>query len=191
MPNVWAPIASANSIIAVAMSSTLSSSGPSASDWPYPGVSGAIGTIDASLDRFILGDQINHIGVSTYTLRILAVQGGNVYESISSFAGDGGSIWHSFAASNLTVNDFGLFSSSNLVGADFTSHPDFSGGPITFGFAMARGGTTIPFNDVLRADNFDLTINGAVPEPAAWTMMLAGFGGLGAAMRRRRRATAG
>jgi len=33
-------------------------------------------------------------------------------------------------------------------------------------------------------------INGAVPEPASWALMLLGFGGIGLAMRRRRRNTA-
>lgn len=34
-------------------------------------------------------------------------------------------------------------------------------------------------------------IQSAVPEPATWAMMLFGFGGMGAALRRRRRATTG
>jgi hypothetical protein len=34
-------------------------------------------------------------------------------------------------------------------------------------------------------DNVKLTVDAGVPEPAAWAMMLAGFGLVGAAMRRR------
>ena len=34
----------------------------------------------------------------------------------------------------------------------------------------------------------ELSYNGGVPEPAAWAMMLAGFGLVGAAMRRRQTA---
>jgi hypothetical protein len=42
-----------------------------------------------------------------------------------------------------------------------------------------RGGATITFQSG--------TNNGAVPEPAAWTLMLIGFGGLGLALRSRRK----
>jgi len=34
---------------------------------------------------------------------------------------------------------------------------------------------------------FYTPVTGAVPEPATWAMMLLGFGGIGAAMRRRRK----
>ena len=36
-------------------------------------------------------------------------------------------------------------------------------------------------------NNANISANGAVPEPATWAMMLVGFGGVGMAMRRRRR----
>ncbi len=38
-------------------------------------------------------------------------------------------------------------------------------------------------------DNINVTaVRGAVPEPATWAMMIAGFGAVGVAMRRRQRA---
>jgi hypothetical protein len=141
-----------------------------------PGTMGAIGTINASLDRYATAGQSS--GVANYSLRILAAQGGNLYEDIASFPGDGGSVWNTLSQTGITANDFGLFSSSDLAGADFTSHPNFSGGPITFGFAMYRGGTTIPYDTTVRADNFSLEIS-AVPEPATWAMLLLGFAGIG------------
>ena len=40
-------------------------------------------------------------------------------------------------------------------------------------------------------DNISVTaVNGAVPEPATWAMMLIGFGAIGASMRRRSKLTA-
>jgi PEP-CTERM motif len=41
-------------------------------------------------------------------------------------------------------------------------------------------------NTIFFDTHTDGTFTTAVPEPATWAMMLAGFGGLGAAMRRRR-----
>ncbi len=38
--------------------------------------------------------------------------------------------------------------------------------------------------------NFEVAVNGAVPEPATWTMMIAGFGLVGGAMRRRKTSVA-
>jgi hypothetical protein len=75
-------------------------------------------------------------------------------------------------------------------------------GPVTFdslGGALVADGTrysmpggagslaTIQDNGLTRygAGSF---LGGAVPEPASWAMMLVGFGGLGAVLRRRRRA---
>jgi len=41
-------------------------------------------------------------------------------------------------------------------------------------------------NRVMAIDNINLSHAAAVPEPATWAMMLLGFGGIGAAVRRRR-----
>jgi hypothetical protein len=139
-----------------------------------PGTTGAIGTINALLDRYAGGS----IAIGSYTLRILVVQDNKLYEAISSFPGDNGNVWHTLSTTGITANDFGLFSQSDLAGADFTSHPDFSGDPITLGFAMYRAGTTFEYDTTLRADNFSLEIS-AVPEPATWAMMTLGFAGVG------------
>lgn len=37
--------------------------------------------------------------------------------------------------------------------------------------------------------SLDNAVTGAVPEPATWAMMLLGFGGMGVALRRRKRST--
>ena len=66
---------------------------------------------------------------------------------------------------------------------------------ITFGPAYTDAALTTPdvrfvaFDNVVYTGHPDV-VAGGVPEPAAWTMMVAGFGGLGALIRRRRRAIA-
>jgi hypothetical protein len=50
-------------------------------------------------------------------------------------------------------------------------------------FAAGAGGTTLQ-----TVDNITLNGVGGVPEPSAWALMLAGFAGLGGALRARRRA---
>jgi hypothetical protein len=58
-------------------------------------------------------------------------------------------------------------------------------GPLTTDIKLVFHDTipSQPFNNAFEFDNVKL---GAVPEPAAWMTMLAGFGIIGAAMRRRR-----
>jgi hypothetical protein len=52
--------------------------------------------------------------------------------------------------------------------------------------ALLPDGTSIdPYNGGFKPENWSVT----VPEPAAWALMLAGFAGLGAAMRAARRRT--
>lgn len=63
---------------------------------------------------------------------------------------------------------------------------------------LARGGTTLALEASFQnfnggAESFaivNLRSPGAVPEPGTWAMMLLGFGAIGGAMRRRRRASA-
>lgn len=79
----------------------------------------------------------------------------------------------------------------NLLGT--ISAPDT--GPIGTGASLnlsLSGIHSVRFfsnNRTVGFDNFefgDLTVGGAVPEPATWTMLIAGFGTVGFAMRRRR-----
>ncbi len=84
----------------------------------------------------------------------------------------------------------GVFS-SNLIGnadfipLDFTYHSTVSlGANDVFGFFLSPG--AVDSHDIT-ALNF--TVNNGVPEPATWMMMLAGFGAIGLAMRRRQRIT--
>lgn len=57
----------------------------------------------------------------------------------------------------------------------------------TAGSMKAYAGTTSADNIGPVIDNFRVSVNPAVPEPATWAMMLLGFGAVGSAMRRRSR----
>ncbi len=81
-----------------------------------------------------------------------------------------------------------LFSATNSAAFGYTN---FSTNAIASGVST---GLTFNFQhdpSFFRLDNVSVTaVNGAVPEPATWAMMLIGFGAIGASMRRRRKITA-
>lgn len=161
-----------------------------------PSASGEITSLSASLDRYfdpsIDGAPLN---VGSYTLRVLALQDGDLYQSIFTFGpfGAPGGDWHTLSQANILASDFKLFDPNNFGAAGTTTGLDFGGSAITFGFAMRASGAvdgngqplTLPTAGVLRADNFAIEV-AAVPEPATWAIMTAGFGLLGGVLRRRR-----
>jgi hypothetical protein len=162
-----------------------------------PSSQGAITALSASLDRYfvpILND--SPINVGSYSLRVFAEQGGNLYQAIYTFGptNQPGGDWYTGSQSSLLASDFKLFDPANFGANGTATGLDFSGGAITFGFAMRAAGAVDgngnpvdgPASGVLRADNFRIAIN-AVPEPATWAMMIAGFAIAGAAARRRGR----
>lgn len=58
----------------------------------------------------------------------------------------------------------------------------------SYGPGLSSGNSIgLGFDGPSHADNFGGAATGGVPEPASWTLMLLGFGGLGAALRTRRR----
>ena len=88
---------------------------------------------------------------------------------------------------------------NGLFGGDLLASQSFSGQG-SESYVSSLSGLTGKFSEttkyVIRVGNGAASLNdtinissGAVPEPATWAMMLAGFGFIGAALRQRRRAT--
>ena len=161
-----------------------------------PSVSGAITSLDFSLDRF--ADPTNGgqaVGVGSYSLRLLAQQDAQLYQAtfISGPFGAPGGTWHSLLQNGIAASDFSTLDATNFTGSGAVGGLNFGGDAITFGFAMRGGGTisTLDQTNDLRADNFLLSVNSATaPEPASWAMMIIGLAGVGGAMRWRRRPAA-
>jgi hypothetical protein len=101
---------------------------------------------------------------------------------------------------NLAQNGLGGFGSSTDGDFAYMSAPGLTGYELTTSLGpIAVTGTAIQHVETSGGDlafstfsdtTFVANAGGGVPEPAAWAMMLVGFGGLGAVMRRRRAAAA-
>ena len=165
-----------------------------------PTVSGAITSLDFALDRFsnpTNGGQGSLVG--SYSLRLLAVQDGQLYQAtfVSGPFSQPGGVWQALAHTGILAGDFSTLDASNFTGSGVAGGLNFGGDAITFGFAMRSSGavdssgapSTFDQTSDLRADNFALTINAAdaVPEPESWALMILGLGVVGAAARTRRR----
>lgn len=95
------------------------------------------------------------------------------------------------------LQDYGTFSNPSGVRVDiYNIPPAFAMTDFTFFFdAYSAGSITFSFQDFgndnvgVVIDNLSLDVS-AIPEAGTWAMMIAGFGLAGAAMRRRRAATA-
>ncbi|HLZ77595.1 PEPxxWA-CTERM sorting domain-containing protein [Phenylobacterium sp.] len=122
----------------------------------------------------------------------------NLYSSGTVAADHGGGYTFSpdvsVTAGNIYVAYLSVFGANN-DGQGATVMPTGSrgGGFNYFVWNNSNGGPTSSswnyFGD-FGDGRLDYTVGGAVPEPATWAMMLVGFGGLGALMRRSRRAAA-
>jgi hypothetical protein len=112
--------------------------------------------------------------------------------SVSSFQFD----WGSLDAYN-TLTIFSSDGTSSVIpGTTFTNaangdqHAPGTNGLFT---VVGSGGTTFTGIELTSSQNsfeIDNLAVGGVPEPSVWAMMLVGFGGMGAAMRARRKQTA-
>lgn len=80
------------------------------------------------------------------------------------------------------------FSQFSIGFAAFSITSGFTAGVNTIDFIVHNGGTD-PNPTALRVEMTG-SAGAGVPEPASWAMMLAGFGGVGALMRARRRVSA-
>jgi PEP-CTERM motif len=122
------------------------------------------------------------IGSDNILSQTFADVAGALYEASFYLASDGD-----------TPNDFAVVGPGPLSLGPLT---DIAASPFVqyFGFFTGSGSDTITFysrNDPGYLGLDLVSVQGpGVPEPAAWSMMLLGFGGLGAVMRRRRNAVA-
>jgi len=102
-------------------------------------------------------------------------------------------------STGFVANDFSLFNPADPFAPRTLRELDFAGSAITFGIEIAHFGVTVnggPSTGLVRSnmglDNLKLTLHTAdpitaVPEPAAWLLMISGFGLAGAGLRSARR----
>ncbi len=94
---------------------------------------------------------------------------------------------------NTTGDVFSTDVSENTDGFNHAWHTPYTGGDfpgvpagLAIGWEDISGGGDKDYNDNVFSFTFPGSPNGVVPEPAAWALMIAGFGMVGATMRRRR-----
>lgn len=154
-----------------------------------------VGTIGGGAPRFSIGDTTNNAANEAYVYFGTPAAGGaftdpnaGVWANTGNYA-DLGS-----ADVRVQVNGFG----GDSTGASYETWADFVGhdGGVSVGFVTLDldGGFSPPGQQML-ADNFTvnndvLTASGGVAEPASWALLIAGFGGVGAMLRTRRKAAA-
>jgi hypothetical protein len=155
-----------------------------------PATQGAITAISTSVDK----DFSVNVGQNYNNFYHPMIEQGGAYYTLSSaiagppLFGPGTTGFNTLSGSGYTAADFVQINTA--TGALGSAHPDFAGGPILFGFEQALGADAIPGTVAdLVYDNLSFTVS-SVPEAATWAMMLVGFGGLGAAIRSRRRPAA-
>lgn len=134
-----------------------------------PAISGAIASIDASIDR-IGSRTINGAPVpfSTYSWRPLIFQNGNFYQAVSlpvNAISGGVNVWVTLQLNSLTAADFGLYDFSTGV-LNSAINPDFNAG-MTFGFisAFSSGASGVTVAET-RNDNWIVRVN-TVSEPSS------------------------
>lgn len=143
-----------------------------ASNLYTPSVSGAIGSLDFSIDyRWLSG-----IGGQGQGISLAAIQGSSVYHAVYGITGSTG-FWGAHVTAGLVASDFVLLGGG--VPIDFSA----SASPIAFGFVVGNYAPDQAYTNTVLYDNFSVTVH-TVPAPGA--VALVGLGGLMAGKRRRR-----
>lgn len=132
-------------------------------------------------------------GPTTGISQILATTSGKYTLSFwvgnASPTGGNGSNYTQPSTVNLSINGGAIQSFTNSTDTPF----GINWKPFSVDF-VANGATTIAFTNGTTGDNMlgldDVSAVSAVPEPASWAMLIAGFALTGAAMRRRKGALA-
>jgi hypothetical protein len=119
-----------------------------------PSTQGAIYNLDYSVDL---------IAISLYgEAEPVVSQNGNIYFGPELYTTAG--TWQTLTETNLMAADFARLitgTPNGELGADGTSHPDFStnGSPITFGFIVPDSSMTTPYTTIGGVDNYTLTVH--------------------------------
>lgn len=103
------------------------------------------------------------------------------FRGLDFFPGSATQVIYAFEVRDAANNLIASASGSSSPGS-FNPNTAYFSGPLTLRFSNTSGGLVI---DNVRVDVIGSATSG-VPEPATWGMMLAGFGVIGAALRRRR-----
>jgi hypothetical protein len=149
-----------------------------------PAVSGAVGSISASVNK-ILTDSISNPGAGN-TFHPTIEQGGNYY--IASIpgpeigcCGDNTTTgWHTLAQSGLQWDNFEEY--DFLTNSYVAAFPNFDGGPMLFGLTQLFENPG-QFSATAVYDPLVITLT-TVPEPSTWTLLALGFAGIGVTARR-------
>jgi hypothetical protein len=184
---------------AAASAATISytTTGLASGDWEFPGETANPFT-DANLAITVSGDTANAYTVAGSDYHFQPFDHATLASGLGTFdiVLDPGVSWLAIFGNNGS-NGFAAF--GRWDGSQFTADLT-DGGPGLFGYAGNTNLGPIPVgsswpNEIDLTNGAHVNISGvhgatfsaAVPEPATWAMLLLGFGGLGAALRSKRR----
>lgn len=147
-----------------------------------PSASGALNSIDASLDFNCVSSVNCHGSGEDFGFAIR--QGGLDFIDTATNLNSGNVLpidqWHTSSASGLSASDFSLvnlqlsgYLTNNAVHPDFTA----AGAPISIGFYAVNWAGGSPYGETTYYDNFSATVNDQVgaPEPSSVILAMTGF----------------
>ncbi|WP_293900696.1 PEPxxWA-CTERM sorting domain-containing protein [Phenylobacterium sp.] len=158
-------------------------------DWSYTAANGTMGGGTFTADQDLVDPAIFHLTSVTGTIDGLTILGLSGYDGADNQV---------YATSPVVVDTAGIAFDVG-GGLNFNIYEDFGNFPPPSPYACAAHyciegpavlGQTAGAAPIRALDALNITVHGggaAVPEPASWALMLMGFGGLGAAIRTRRK----
>ena len=123
---------------------------------------------------------------------------GSLSQQLATLAGETYALSYYLASHGDALTSFSVDWNGQTIAGSQLTNPNSGGAYVLYSFLVTGTGLdtlTIHASDhpsYIALDDVSVVsgINGAVPEPATWAMMLIGFGGIGLAMRRKRTAAA-